>query len=70
MKPSPPTVSIDALIGEEELKKETERVPNQAALNHLVTSYDPHGSYGKPGSIVFSAPEHVVYIVSRGSEGS
>ena len=48
-----PTRAIDALKGEEERKteeKETnrERDPNPVALDHLVASYDPYGSYGGP----------------------
>ena len=46
-----PSRAIDALIGDEKQKKEQkernrEEAPNLATLNHLVTSYDPHGSYG------------------------
>ena len=50
-----PTREIDELIGNEEQnerqKKERtkerkrEWVPNSVALDNLVTSYDPHGSY-------------------------
>ena len=29
-------------------RKIRERAPNPAPLNHLVTFYDPHGSYGGP----------------------
>ena len=29
-------------------KKNKEWVSNPAALDHLVASYDPHGSYGRP----------------------
>ena len=41
-------------MGKEELsgklrkeQKETGSSPNPAVLDHLVTSYDPHGSYGE-----------------------
>ena len=56
MKPSTPTQAIDALIGDEEQngkqkkekKRNRERVPNPATPDHMVDSYDPHGSYGLP----------------------
>ena len=56
-KPPTPTGAINVLIGDEERKgKQTkkekernrERDPNPATLDHLVASYDPHGSYGGP----------------------
>ena len=50
-KPPTPTLVTGALIGEEKQKKDDkernrERVRNPATLDHLVASYDPHGSYG------------------------
>ena len=37
-------------------KKNRERVPNQATLDHSVTSYDVQGSYGEP--ICFTHLDH------------
>ena len=62
-KPPTPTGAINVLIGDEERKgKQTkkekernrERDPNPATLNHLIASYDPHGSCD--GYILNSTP--------------
>ena len=49
MTPLAPTRKIEALMGEEEIKKEArkmgERASNQTTLDYLVTFYDPHESY-------------------------
>ena len=52
MKPPIPSRAIDALIGDEEQKKEKQRnrewVLNPATLDQSVVSYDAQGSYGEP----------------------
>ena len=66
MKLPIPSQTTDALIGDEEQnengeKNETEkRIPNLATLDHLVASYDPHGSYD--GTIDTSSPQGYIYI--------
>ena len=49
VKPPIPTRKNNAIMGDEEQKENNrERVPNPAELDHLVTSYDLHGSYVGP----------------------
>ena len=55
-KPSTLILGTDALIGNEEQKKDEkersrERDPNPVTMDKSAASYDPHGSYG--GLILF-----------------
>ena len=56
VKPSNPSQEIDTHIGDEEQngkqkkskERNRERVPNPATPDHLLASYDPHGSSFRP----------------------
>ena len=61
MKPHTPTQATDAFIEKKNRRKTEERNrewdPNPATLDHSVTSYNPHGSYGEP-IFLLAPPAH------------
>ena len=59
-EPSAPTQTFDARIGEEEQNRKQKEGQKEAVLEHLVSSYDPHESYGES---ILIYPQEDIYII-------